>query len=93
MGGVKEDSPFVAGPILERGMALFSIDGPGQGETRDRGVKVTASNCEESGKAAFTYISQRPEVDAALVAIFGSSMGSYWGTRTRRRNRASRHAL
>ncbi|MFQ5849075.1 MAG: alpha/beta hydrolase family protein [Candidatus Binatia bacterium] len=81
MDGVKEDNPIYGDPILERGMALLSIDGPGQGESRERGVKVTASNYEDAGKAAFAYISNRPEVDRDRVAVFGSSMGSYWGTR------------
>ncbi|MCZ6564410.1 MAG: prolyl oligopeptidase family serine peptidase [Deltaproteobacteria bacterium] len=81
MDGVKEDTPITGDPILERGMALFSIDGPGQGESRERGIKVTASNCEDSGKAAFAYLSSRPEIDGGRVAIFGPSMGSYWGTR------------
>jgi dipeptidyl aminopeptidase/acylaminoacyl peptidase len=81
MDGVKEDHPMYGNPILERGMAMLSVDGPGQGESRERGVKVTASNCEEGGKAAFAYLSKRPDIDGNRVALFGSSMGSYWGTR------------
>ncbi|MBI2360560.1 MAG: prolyl oligopeptidase family serine peptidase [Deltaproteobacteria bacterium] len=81
MDGVKEDNPFSGDPFLERGIALFAIDGPGQGETRARGIKCTASNCEEAGKAAYAYLSKRAEIDPQRVAIFGSSMGSYWGTR------------
>ena len=81
MDGVKEDTSIYGDPILERGMALLSIDGPGQGESRERGVKVTASNYGEAGKAAFAYLSKRDEIDRDRLAIFGSSMGSYWGTR------------
>lgn len=81
MDGVKEDIPLYGDPFLERGMAVFSLDGPGQGEARSRGIKCTASNYEEAGKAACDYLLKRPEVDGSRLAIFGSSMGSYWGTR------------
>ncbi|MGH7771829.1 MAG: alpha/beta hydrolase family protein [Candidatus Binatia bacterium] len=81
MDGVKEDTPLHSDPFLERGVALLSIDGPGQGEARSRGIKCTASNYEDAGKAACEYLSKRAEIDANRLAIFGSSMGSYWGTR------------
>lgn len=81
MDGVKEDNPLLGDPLLQRGMAIFSIDGPGQGETRERGITVTASNCEEGGKAAYAYLTGRPEIDADRIGVFGSSMGSYWSTR------------
>jgi dipeptidyl aminopeptidase/acylaminoacyl peptidase len=81
MDGVKEDNPIYGDPFLERGIALFSMDGPGQGETRARGVKCTASNYEEAGKLACDYLVTRPEIDADRLAIMGSSMGSYWGPR------------
>lgn len=81
MDGVKEDNPLMGDPLLDRGMAILSIDGPGQGETRERGIAVTASNCEDGAKAAYAYLKTRPEIDGDRMAIFGSSMGSYWGTR------------
>ena len=68
-------------PLLQRGLAILSIDGPGQGETRERGITVTASNCEDGAKAAYAYLKTRPEIDSDRTAIYGSSMGSYWGTR------------
>jgi len=81
MDGVKEDTPLYGDPFLERRMAILAIDGPGQGEARARGIKVTASNCEAAGRAACDYLCSRPEIDRSRLAIFGSSMGSYWGTR------------
>ena len=81
MDGVKEDNPIYGDPFLERGTAVLSIDGPGQGETRARGIKCTASNYEEAGKLACDYLVKRPEIDANRLAIMGSSMGSYWGPR------------
>lgn len=81
MDGVKEDNPIYGDPFLERGIALFSMDGPGQGETRTGGVKCTASNYADAGKLACDYLVKRPEIDANRLAIMGSSMGSYWGPR------------
>lgn len=81
MDGVKEDNPIYGDPFLERGVAVLAIDGPGQGETRARGIKCTASNYEDAGKLACDYLAKRPEIDADRLAIMGSSMGSYWGPR------------
>ncbi len=81
MDGVKEDTPMNADPLLERGVAVLAIDGPGQGETRERGLKCTASNYEDAGKLACEYLVKRPEIDPDRLAIMGSSMGSYWGPR------------
>jgi dipeptidyl aminopeptidase/acylaminoacyl peptidase len=81
MDGVKEDNPIYGDPFMERGIAVLAIDGPGQGETRARGIKCTASNYEDAGKLACDYLVKRPEIDANRLAIMGSSMGSYWGPR------------
>ncbi len=81
MDGVKEDNPLTGDPLLQRGLAILSIDGPGQGETRERGITVTASNCEDGARAAYAFLRTRPDIDGDRVAVYGSSMGSYWGTR------------
>lgn len=81
MDGVKEDNPMHNDPLLERGIAVLAIDGPGQGETRERGIKCTASNYEDAGKAACDYLVKRTEIDPDRLGIMGSSMGSYWGPR------------
>jgi pimeloyl-ACP methyl ester carboxylesterase len=66
---------------LQRGMHLFSFDGPGQGESNLRGVKLTATNYEEAGSAAIDYLLTRPEIDAAKIGVYGFSYGSRWGMR------------
>ncbi len=81
MDGVKEDNPIYSDPFLERGIAVLAIDGPGQGETRARGIQCTASNYEDAGKLACEYLVKRLEIDPNRLAIMGSSMGSYWGPR------------
>jgi dienelactone hydrolase len=81
MDGVKEDNPMNNDPLLERGIAVLSIDGPGQGETREGGIKCTATNYADAGKLACDYLVNRPEIDADRLAVMGSSMGSYWAPR------------
>ena len=81
MDAVKEEIALYGEPFLDRGIALLSIDPPGRGETRSRGVMAAASNCEQIGKAACDYLCGRSEIDGDRLALFGWSMGSYWGTR------------
>jgi dienelactone hydrolase len=78
MDGVKEDNPMNNDPLLERGIAILAVDGPGQGETRERGIKCTASNYADMGKLVYDYLVKRPEIDADRIGVMGSSMGSYW---------------
>jgi dipeptidyl aminopeptidase/acylaminoacyl peptidase len=81
MDGVKEDNPMNNDPLLERGIAVLSVDGPGQGETRERGIKCTAFNYADVGRLACDYLVKRPEIDADRIGVMGSSMGSYWAPR------------
>ena len=81
MDGVKEDNPMNNDPLLERGIAILAVDGPGQGETRERGIKCTASNYADMGRLVCDYLVKRPEIDADRIGVMGSSMGSYWAPR------------
>jgi pimeloyl-ACP methyl ester carboxylesterase len=65
----------------QRGMHLFAFDGPGQGESNLRGIKVTHDNYEDAASTALTALLGRPEVDAERVALYSLSFGSYWGAR------------
>lgn len=81
MDGVKEDNPANGDPFLERGFAVLAMDGPGQGETREGGIKCTAENYADAGRLACDYLVKRPEIDAERLGVMGSSMGSYWAPR------------
>ena len=81
MDGVKEDHPATGDPFIERGFALLSIDCPGQGETREGGIKCTAANVADAGKLAADYLTRRDEIDADRLGVMASSMGSYWAPR------------
>jgi hypothetical protein len=65
----------------QRGMHAFSFDGPGQGESNLRGIRLTADNYEAAASAAIDHLLKRPEVDPAKVGVYALSFGSHWGMR------------
>lgn len=65
----------------QRGMHIFSFDGPGQGESNLRGLRLTVDNYEQAASAALTALLARPEVDSDRVGVYSFSFGSYWGAR------------
>ena len=82
MDNCKEMSVIFAGlEFARRGMHTLAIDGPGQGETlRFRGMH-SRYDYEVPGRAAYDYVAQRAEVDAARVVIMGYSFGGYYSGR------------
>jgi len=65
----------------QRGMHVFSFDGPGQGESNLAGLRLTVDNYERAASAAFDALAARPEVDAERIGAYSFSFGSYWGAR------------
>jgi dienelactone hydrolase len=65
----------------QRGMHTFVFDGPGQGESNMRGIKLTVDNYERAASAALTHLLTRPDIDADRVGVYSLSFGSYWGAR------------
>ena len=66
---------------LQRGMHAFSFDGPGQGESNLRGIRLTADNYEDAASAAIDYLLRRPEIDPEKIGVYALSFGSHWGMR------------
>jgi cephalosporin-C deacetylase-like acetyl esterase len=66
--------------LMERGMAILSLDGPGQGECLVRKIHCTATNFPQAGTAAMDYLLTRPEIDGNRIGVVGTSMGSFWVT-------------
>lgn len=81
MDSVKEDMPLYGDALLERKMATLRLDGPGQGESNMRKIRVTEKNYEEAGRSAVDYLYSRKEIDKNRIALQGVSMGTYWGFR------------
>ena len=68
-------------PFVKRGFNVLHLDGPGQGTSNIRKIRVTLDNYERAGSAALDFLSTRPEVDREALVVSGFSMGSYWGMR------------
>jgi fermentation-respiration switch protein FrsA (DUF1100 family) len=81
MDSSKENGVSMYGdPLLQRGMAVLSIDGPGQGESVTRGIYSSETNYMDAARAMFDWLANRPEIDAGKIAIRGTSFGTFWGT-------------
>jgi esterase/lipase len=79
MDNVKEVRPDPLGnPFVSRGMNVFVMDGPGQGCSNLRKIRVTPDSWQRAGKIALDYLEKRPEVDAKKIGAVGISIGSYW---------------
>jgi pimeloyl-ACP methyl ester carboxylesterase len=65
----------------QRGLHVFSFDGPGQGESNLRGIKLTHDNYERAASAAIDALLERPEVDPERLVVYGISFGSFWALR------------
>ena len=74
----------------QRGMHVFSFDGPGQAESNLRGIRLTADNYEDAASTALDYLVQRPEIDTERIGVYGISLGSFWGLRFAARDRRIR---
>jgi 2,6-dihydroxypseudooxynicotine hydrolase len=75
----KEGRHSGRGGFLARGMAVLSIDGPGQGE-----MSLTTHirpDYETAIGAAIDYLEGRDDLDASRVGVVGSSLGGYYAPR------------
>ncbi|HET9422884.1 MAG TPA: alpha/beta fold hydrolase [Nocardioides sp.] len=75
----KEGRHSGRGGHLARGLAVLSIDGPGQGE-----MSLTTHirpDYEAAIGAAIDFLETRDDVDASRVGIVGSSLGGYYAPR------------
>ncbi len=62
-----------------RGMHLLVIDGPGQGMSNLRGIRLTPDNYERAVLAIAEYMAKRDEVDETKITVYALSMGAHWG--------------
>ncbi len=65
--------------FLARGIAVFSIDGPGQGEM-SLSTHIRP-DYEAPVAAAIDYLETRDDVDSSRIAVVGSSLGGYYAPR------------
>jgi len=65
---------------MQRGVAVLSIDGPGQYESPLLGVYVSMQNWIDAGPAVADWLLRRPEIDGQRIGVSGTSFGSFFGT-------------
>lgn len=79
LDSVKEELQQVADYFLDRDLATFSLDGPGQGET-GLSLKIEPAS-EKPIRSAIDFIEDLPGIDSSRVGIYGQSLGGYYVVR------------
>jgi pimeloyl-ACP methyl ester carboxylesterase len=80
MDETKESSGSPRSYFLGRAVHYAAMDGPGQGKSNMRKIRVTDDNYERAGSAVIDALLARPEVDGR-IGVMGRSMGSFWAPR------------
>jgi len=79
LDSTKEELRSTEETFLARGMATFSVDGPGQGEAEyDLPIRADWS---APAAAIAGAVEALPEVDAARLGVWGVSLGGYYAPR------------
>lgn len=79
LDSTKENRHRGRGAYLRRGMAVLTIDGPGQGEVSQ--WLPIRPDYEAAIGAAIDYLESRGDVDATRIGISGVSLGGYYAPR------------
>ena len=66
---------------VQRGMSVLLVDGPGQGGTLRRHGVTTRFDYEVPVGKCIDWLVARADVDAARIAVSGSSLGGYYAAR------------
>jgi len=79
LDSAKEELDHYGTWFLERGMATFAFDGPGQGEAEyDLPIEP---HYEKPAAAAIDYLESRDDLDVARLGGWGVSLGGYYVVR------------
>jgi dipeptidyl aminopeptidase/acylaminoacyl peptidase len=76
----KEEARTMEDVFIRRGLATFTFDGPGQGESWFQGGIIV--EFERATSTVIDYLEKLPQVDAKRLGVFGPSMGGYLGPRS-----------
>jgi dipeptidyl aminopeptidase/acylaminoacyl peptidase len=79
LDSAKEEFGATETLFLERGLATFSIDGPGQGEA-EYDLRIRG-DWEVPGAAIIDYLGSLDGIDAARIGVWGVSLGGYYAPR------------
>lgn len=79
LDSTKEEFRDVERAFLERGMATFALDGPGQGEAEwDLAIRP---EWEAVGEAVLAHLRNLSQVDSNRIGVWGVSLGGYYAAR------------
>src|SRR5262249_6734089 len=79
LDSAKEEQKSVEETFLERGLATFTVDGPGQGEAEyDLPIR---GDWSLPGKALLDALGAEPDVHESRLAVWGVSLGGYYAPR------------
>ena len=79
LDSAKEELRSTEDLFLERGLATFSVDGPGQGEAEyDLAIR---GDWEMPGAAIIDRLNSEPSLDASRIGVWGVSLGGYYAPR------------
>jgi 2,6-dihydroxypseudooxynicotine hydrolase len=79
LDSTKEEFHTTEQLFLERAVATFSVDGPGQGEAEY--YLAARPDWEVPGAALLDALEELPEIDEARMSVWGVSLGGYYGPR------------
>lgn len=79
LDSTKEEFFQVENTLLARGLATFSLDGPGQGEAA--GELKIRPDFEAPVAAVLDVLCAHPGLDGGRVGLLGVSLGGYYGAR------------
>jgi 2,6-dihydroxypseudooxynicotine hydrolase len=79
LDSTKEELHAYEEPFLARGIAILAIDGPGQGEAEYE-IPI-CGDYERAGTAVVDWVSQRKDLDAERIGMWGVSLGGYYSPR------------
>src|SRR5215468_11036604 len=79
LDSAKEELRSTEELFLERGLATFSVDGPGQGEAEyDLAIR---GDWEVPGGAVIDQLQTEPGIDPGRIGVWGVSLGGYYAPR------------
>lgn len=79
LDSTKEEFKATEDLFLERGLATFSVDGPGQGEAEY--ALPIRPDWEVPGRAFVDALVARDDIDADRIGVWGVSLGGYYAPR------------
>jgi 2,6-dihydroxypseudooxynicotine hydrolase len=79
LDSTKEEFRDVERAFLERGMATFALDGPGQGEAE--WTLPVQPEWEEVGEVVLAHMRAMPAIDRERIGVWGVSLGGFYAAR------------